>query len=524
MLVLDFETRSRADLKTAGTYMYVSDPSTDIICLAAEDMENGGKWLYFAGEEIPKKLVAAINNADLIVAHNAEFDMGIYEYVAVGGCGFPEIPFEKWYCSSAQCRVNALPASLDDAAWALGLTKRKNPRGTALIKALSIPQADGTFNEDPDLITEMGRYCAQDVAVTVDVIRATRPMTQLEHTDWLKTVEINEAGVRVDRELANLALEYAGEEQASIGHALSVLTSERITKHSQHARVTNLVVETLGDTHPAVRAMEVYKNGVKKYSLDKNIRRRLLDPTVEMELPENVRTLLELVDAGNKSSVSKFKRMGEMADPADDRVRGAFVFAGATQTLRYTSRGLQLHNVRRDCWSPEETEDLKAEMRLGYRMPNVMDTLSKLLRPAILPDPGNVLVVGDWSAIEARVMPWLSDTAGGDDKLGLFSSGADVYVETALNMGLTEEDRQVGKTAELACGYQGGVNAFQAMGKLFGLGITDGRAGLFVQAWRDANPWAVNLWAKLEQAAWNAYGNPGRRFSAGMVDYVYSRI
>ena len=168
--------------------------------------------------------------------------------------------------------------------------------------------------------------------------------------------------------------------------------------------------------------MTVYKKGEKKLSLDKAIRRNILtafDEDMLPDCPAEIRDAVQLLDDGNKSSVAKFGRMLDLADE-EDRVHGAFLFAGASQTIRYTSRGLQLHNMRRDCFKPDVAEDIKEQMRQNYILEldgedlPVMETLSKMLRPAIIPEEGNNLIVGDWSAIEARTLPWLSDSRGGE--------------------------------------------------------------------------------------------------------------
>ena len=376
MLILDFETRSRVDLKACGTYLYTSDPSTEIICLAILDQATGQKWLWYADMEwAPAKAsFEAIEAADLIGAHNAEFDMGIYEYIAVGEYGWPEIPFEKWYCTSAQCRVNALPASLDDAAWALGLTQRKHAGGTGLIQKLSIPNKEtGEFNYNETLIKEMGEYCMQDVIVTDHVQRACRQMTENEHQDWLINTSINERGVKIDREIATLSLNYAAAEQKEIGDIMSEITHGTITKHTQNQRIKAWLTEQVPSSHPLWDYTRVYKSGVEKVSLDKDIRRTILlaERDGYLDLAVDVVEMLELLDDGSKSSVAKFKRMLQRADSEDDRVRGAYVFAGAAQTLRYASRGLQMHNMRRDCWSAEDTEKLRDCMRAGMEFDEI---------------------------------------------------------------------------------------------------------------------------------------------------------
>ena len=528
MIVIDFETRSRCDLKVAGTAAYVADPSTDILCLCMVDMDDDSSCRWRPGRELPDRWRRLLETADFVAAHYAEFDQGIYEYIAVNDYGFPELPRDRWYCTAAQMRVNAIPAGLADAAWCLGVKNKKFDSGAHLIKKLSIPREDGTFLEDHQLMQEMEDYCMGDVLAAVDIVRATRPMTQNEHEDWLKTCEINETGIKCDLELATLALRYADAEKAEIGEELSRLTWGTIDAVTQSARIKHWIVEAVGVSHPLIDEMTVYKKGEKKLSLDKNIRSNILDliGTQAIDIPDEVAHMIELLDEGSMSSVAKFKRMLERADPTDHRVRGAFVFAGASQTLRFASRGLQLHNMKRDCWSAEDTEILKDIMRRNGLLRSedkallgVMDTLAKLMRPTIIPADGNVFVVGDWSSIEARGLHYLTDTQQGDEKLDLFESGADVYMKAAEDMGF--DDRQTGKVAELACGYQGGYRALQVMARNYGVKLTEADATDIVAKWRAANWWVVQFWADLNEAAMNAISNPGEYFTAGLVKYIF---
>jgi DNA polymerase len=155
----------------------------------------------------------------------------------------------------------------------------------------------------------------------------------------------------------------------------------------------------------------------------------------------------------------------------------------------------------------------------------VTDVLKGMLRPAMLPSPGKVLVAADWSAIEARVNPWLSGQ--GDAKLELFRTGQDVYKVNAaatFRVAVDEVDkdqRQVGKVQELACGFAGGVGAFAAMGRIYGVHLPESEARRMVDAWRRANPWAVPFWQGLENAYTRAMRNKGHEFSAGRVTYLF---
>jgi hypothetical protein len=180
MIILDFETRSRADLKAVGHVKYANDPSTDILCLAMYDMETDEKIVFDPVEETMCKLWASkLTHGVLVAAHNAPFDRAIYEQVGVKVYGFPEIPKELWYCTSAQMRVNALPAGLEDACIATGVLARKDHKGSQLIRKLSIPKKDGEFDECPNAMKQMLDYCMKDVLATVAVVKATRLMNNV---------------------------------------------------------------------------------------------------------------------------------------------------------------------------------------------------------------------------------------------------------------------------------------------------------------------------------------------------------
>jgi DNA polymerase len=155
----------------------------------------------------------------------------------------------------------------------------------------------------------------------------------------------------------------------------------------------------------------------------------------------------------------------------------------------------------------------------------VTDVLKSMLRPALMPADGKVLVAADWSAIEARVNPWLSGQ--GDDKLELFRTGQDVYKANAAATfhvridEVNKDQRQLGKVQELACGFSGGVGAFAAMGRVYGVVLPESEAQRMVSAWRRANPWAVPFWQELEGAYTRAMRHKGREFTAGRITYLF---
>jgi DNA polymerase len=223
--------------------------------------------------------------------------------------------------------------------------------------------------------------------------------------------------------------------------------------------------------------------------------------------------------------VAKFDRLAKLAGD-DDRVRGAFVFAGGSATGRASSYGAQVHNFTRKC--AEDPEAVRHAMVRGHAIVpqfgrRVTDVLRGMLRPALIPARGKKFVVADWSAIEGRVNPWLSGR--GEDKLQQFRDRLDPYVvNAAQTFGVSYQQvdkpqRQIGKVQELACGFGGGVGAFAAMGRVYGLHMAEADARRMVNAWRIANPWSVPFWSDLETAYTRALRNRGQIFTAGRVSY-----
>lgn len=155
----------------------------------------------------------------------------------------------------------------------------------------------------------------------------------------------------------------------------------------------------------------------------------------------------------------------------------------------------------------------------------VTDVLREMLRPSLIPAPGKQFVVADWSSVEARVNPWLSNC--GQSKLDIFTKGEDVYKVNASATfkcaieDVTADQRQIGKVQELACGFGGGVGAFAAMGRVYGVNLSDAQSQAMVGEWRAANRWAVSFWSDLERAFTDAMYKPDTAFAAGRITYMF---
>jgi len=508
MLWLDFETRSTCDLRAKGVYNYAQDASTDVLCMSyAFDDDEVTTWV--PTQPFPESVR---NYTGQIRAHNAAFERLIFWYVL-------QINFklEQFYCTATQARANCAPGSLEDVGRFAGASMKKDHRGAQLIRLMCVPP----FKDSPELMAEMIQYCEQDVRAMRAISKAMRDLSDEELTDYHVNERINDRGVLVDVPLCQAAVKFASDELVEIEQIVQEVTGGAIAS-VRSPRMREWVLERVGEQ--AKKLME--KDG--KYSIDKTVRANLLMMENPDEVPADVQEVIQCADDLWASSVAKFSRLSGLADEEDQRVRGAFVFAGGSATGRASSYGAQVHNFTRKC--AEEPEAARNAMVRGHSIvprygKRVTDVLKGMLRPALIPAEGKHFVVADWAAIEARVNPWLSGR--GDDKLELFRTGEDVYkVNAAATFNVrvadvTKDQRQIGKVQELACGFAGGVGAFAAMGRAYGISLPEPVAKRMVDGWRRANTWAVPYWTSLEESYTRAMRNKGREFKAGRITYLF---
>lgn len=267
ILWVDFETRSRYDLKVGGVYNYAQDASTEVLCMSyAFDNDPVQTWLPV--HPFPERVA---NFKGQIRAHNAAFERLIFWYVLQLN---PDLT--QFYCTAAQARANCLPGSLEDIGRALGASMKKDHRGAALIRQLSIPKADGTFRNDPELMAEMVEYCEQDVRTMRAASLAMRELSDTELTDYHVNERINDRGVLVDVPLCKAAVTYAEQELTDIEQLVVEITEGELTS-VRSPRMREWVAARLGDE--ARKLMTVYKDGEKKTSIDKAVRANLLAVT-----------------------------------------------------------------------------------------------------------------------------------------------------------------------------------------------------------------------------------------------------
>lgn len=501
VLSIDIETYSSVDLRKSGLYKYVQSPDFEILLFAYAYNDNPVAVVDLAaGERIPYFVVMDLHRPEVEKhAFNAAF-----EYYCLAK--FFETHIEQWHCTMIHALYCGYPGSLDAVGKAMELPqdKQKMAAGKALIRYFCIPCKPTKTNggrgrnlpkHDSGKWNLFKAYCAQDVETerTIKGRLSRYPVPEHEHYLWYLDQIINIGGAAVDRELIEGAMaiheQISGELQAK-ARALTGLENPNSV-----AQLKEWIMEN---------------SDLEIESLNKKTVAEILE---NKSAGETVQAMLQIRSEFAKTSIKKYAAMKQVVCE-DGRIRGLLQFYGANRTGRFAGRLVQVQNLPRNYL---ETLDFARELvkhqkidalRVVYG--NIPDTLSQLIRTALVPGDGCKFVVADFSAIEARVIAWL---AGEDWRMQVFRTHGRIYEASASAMFGVDIDlikrgnpeyelRAKGKVAELALGYQGAAGALIQMGAL-GMGLLEEDLPDIVKRWRAANKRIVDFWYAVERCAVN---------------------
>lgn len=506
VLSIDVETRSRVDLKRCGVFRYVECPDFAITLFAYAYGDAPVSVVDLAqGERLPTHVLHDLTAPGIVKkSFNASF-----EITTIGKHFGLTLDPAQWHCTSVHSLYLGLPNSLGEVGKVLGLAedKQKMSSGWALIRYFCMPckptkiNGGRTWNQpqhDPAKWALFKDYCKRDVETEreVDHKLARFPVPAAEHKLWVLDQLMNARGMEVDPTLVANAIDCDNAAKARLTAEAVAITG--LDNPSSRAQLLAWLQEETPEGEEVIT--DVTKKTVKKLlagSTDATIMR-----------------VLELRQELAKTSVTKYTAMAR-AMCADHSVRGLTQFYGASRTGRWAGRLVQVQNLPQN--KLKDIDLARNLVRAGdfesleLLFGNVPDTLSQLIRTAFVARPGHVYVDVDFSAIEARMLAWLSDCKW---RLEVFDTHGKIYEASAEQMfklpagsvGKKSPYRQRGKVSELALGYGGGQNALITMGALE-MGLTEDELPAIVAAWRAANPEVVKFWYACESAAKQAVAN-----------------
>lgn len=492
---IDLETYSDVDLPKCGVYKYAESPQFEILLFAYS--VDGGEVQAVdlaGGEKIPPEILSAItDNSVTKWAFNANFErICLSKYLGLSNGEY--LDPTSWKCTMTWAAYLGLPLSLEGAGAVLGLEQQKLKEGKDLIKYFCVPclptKANGGRTRNlPTHAPEKWRlfksYNKRDVEVEMSIqSRLSKfPVPEFVWEEYHLDQRINDRGICLDMELVRNAIAFDERSRKTLTTAMQDLTNlenpNSVTQMKQWLSENGLETNTLGKKAVA----ELIKSA-----------------------PAELQQVLILRQQLAKSSVKKYTAM-ENAVCNDNRARGMFKFYGANRTGRWAGKNVQLQNLPQnhipDLEQARELVKCGDYTALEMLYEDIPDTLSQLIRTAFVPQNNHKFIVADFSAIEARVLSWLS---GEKWRSEVFRTGGDIYCASASQMfgvpvekhGVNGHLRQKGKIAELALGYGGSVGALKAMGAIE-MGLAEDELQPLVDSWRTANPNIVRFWWEVDR-------------------------
>ena len=462
-----------------------------------------------------------------------------------------------------QALASNLPADLEGASTRLG-GEGKQKDGKALIRLFCVEGA--APDAHPDEWQRFLDYAARDIEAMREVYRRTRPLPMREWPEYRAMEAINQRGIGIDVAFAERAAALAAEDRRAIAKRLTEITSGAVTAVTQVARLANWIHSVLPDAEARAiletgeededdpdeegevkaAALTLQRGQIAKLTAYLVTKREREGLTELEELAFEAATLREF---GGSAAPAKFARL--VAQQVGGIIRGQFVFNGAGQTGRASSRGgAQIHNLTRDTLGPVEASLIDAIADgCGYAEFAAMEPttvpvarkLALLVRPALIAQPGNTFVWSDWTAIEARVLPWLADNEGGRAVLAVFdattrtqrcpTSTCTPPPTSSARTRWRSPRRNVSKarSRRLRLAFRGRGAPCRRWPPTTGCSSSDEEANEIVARWRAANPWAVAFWGRHDDfgsyglwgAAMTAWENPGMITEAGRVAFTF---
>ncbi len=565
---IDTETLSGADLKATGVYPYSADPAFRVMIVTYAigdgpvqrwdqmDAFKGG-WLDW--NDAPDDLLAFLGRVEAGEAHfvawNAAFDRFA---LSRGMKGYSNAKPEHFMDAMVQAVRSHLPPDLASAGRTVKSDVQKRPDGKRLIKQFCNPPFASPYRHFQDWL-DFCAYAEDDIPPMRTVWQSTLPLSELAWQQYWASEQINDTGMPVDVEFARAAGALAIENAKRADYDIHRLTGGVIKTVNQNVALCDWVVARLGHMSEAVAILlrEVVEeqdeegDGVTRletYSLERS---RVEDLIAYLErvaderaLTNDETTVLQVLHVrayGASATPKKFTKLLPMVSEGD-RLRGQYVYYGAAATGRFSSRGLQIHNLARATVGDQEKELAVIDQIMDGASYDTLKeygpvgrTLSRLIRPVFVAPDGYKMIWADYSAIEARVLPWLGDAFGADPVLDIFRQNdadpslPDIYKRQAgsiLNKepkDVTKAERQShGKVPVLSLGFGGGKGALFAMARNYGASFSDDEAADVVEKWRATNPWARRYWDDTWEAViWCMHHHNQLRPVGNHLHYVY---
>ena len=418
ILTIDFETRwssKEYTLSRMTTEEYIRDPRFKAFGACIHEYGTDEPIQWFNHEQLPAALAEYDWSRTAVLAHNAQFDVSILDWVYGAR---PSFIFDSLSMARALRGVevgNSLAKLADD----FGLPA----------KGRAVHSTDGLSEISEEVEAELAAYCKHDVFLCEEVftrLSVGYPKSELRLIDMTLKM-YTEPRLVLDQQMLTQAID---EERTTREELLARLDVDDATLASNPKFAALLVA--MGCPAPYKKSKTT---GKETFALAKND------------------AMFQALLNGEREDISLLCEARLRVKSTTERTR-------AQRFLDIAKRGplpvpLSYYGAKSGRWA--------AAKGSAINMQNLKR--GSFLRKAIMAPQGFQLVVGDLSQIEPRVLAWLADY---DDMLDIFRADGDPYAQFGARMfripNLTKEThpdlRQSAKSALLGCGYGLGWASF----------------------------------------------------------------
>jgi len=461
ILTIDFETYYDKDfsLSKITTEEYIRNPLFEVIGVSVKLNGEEAEWASGTHAELHKWLRRFDWVNSMALAHNAIFDGAILNWV------FGLTP-KVWL--DTLCMGRALHGvEVSGSLAALVEREAVGIKGTEVVNALGRTRESFT----PEQLARYGDYCINDVEITYKLFNKMLPRfpkSELKLID-VTTRMFTEPVLELDTVMLNEHLQEVQGKKAALLADSGVTTDDLMSNPKFAEALKNLSVT------PPVKISPT--TGKEAYAFAKN--------------DEAFLTLLEHPDWRVQGLVAA--RLGLKSTLEETRTE-RFIGIGERGALPVPIKYYAAHTGRFGGSDKINLQNLPSRGVNGGK-----------LKMAIKAPEGYSVIDADSAQIEARVLAWLAEQ---DDLVMAFTNMQDVYKKVAAAIygkpegEITKEERFVGKTTILGCGYGMGAAKFQAALKSStpSVDISIDEARRIIDIYRKTNHRITALWRQAQSA------------------------
>ena len=308
------------------------------------------------------------------VAWNTQFDRLMLNRIS--GCVVrPNMTLD----AMAQAAASNLPGKLEGASRSIG-RHGKQQDGKDLIRLFTTADwTTATPLTHPEEWVRFKSYGGQDIVELREVFTHTRPLPLREWEEYWVSAKINDRGMLIDVPFAERAAEIAAANRVRLNKEVSRITGGAITAVTQRERIANYLYDECPDAEAREKLVTHWvaedeitaaddvlvpgKLSIAEEPLTAFV--NVLDHKDETEgLTDLEWDLLQLAEArliGSSATPAKFGKALDQRS-GDDRLRGQYRFNGAQQTGRFSSTGVQVHNLIRASLTDKEHPDRELDV------------------------------------------------------------------------------------------------------------------------------------------------------------------